>query len=240
VNVQIGIGAAFLAGLASFLSPCVLPMVPGYVSFLAALADTGAEEGRKPRSLIASSLLFIAGFTAVFVVLGSTASILGMALSPYRELLGRLAGVLVIAFGVLMLGIVKAPWLYREMRFDAAQSRRFGRWAPPAMGAAFAFGWTPCVGPILGSILLLAGSGSSVATGAGLLVVFSLGLGVPFVLFAVFLDRLTPLRRWLERNSAVVSRVGGVILIVFGILLVTGTVGRLTALVGTVVPLIGG
>jgi cytochrome c-type biogenesis protein len=236
VNAQVGLGAAFLAGLVSFVSPCVLPMVPAYASFLAGLARGGEGDGPQVRSLVVSALLFVAGFTAVFVVLGSTASIAGMALAPYRALLGRLAGVLIIVFGVIMLGVVRLPALYREVRIDPARARGLGAWAAPAMGAAFVFGWTPCVGPILGSILVLAGSGSSVSAGAALLVAYSVGLGVPFVLFAVFLGRLTPLLRWLERHSEVVSRVGGAVLIIFGILLVTGTLQQVVAPFARLVP----
>jgi cytochrome c-type biogenesis protein len=240
VNAQIGLGAAFLAGLASFVSPCVLPMVPGYASFLASLPKRGGDSAPSSGSLVVSSLLFVAGFTAVFVVLGSTASIAGMALAPYRTLLSRLAGAVIIVFGVIMLGVVRLPALYREARIDPARARGLGAWAAPAMGAAFAFGWTPCVGPILGSILVLAGSGSSVAAGAGLLVAYSIGLGVPFVLFAVFLTRLKPVLKWLELHSRAVSRVGGGVLIVFGGLLLTGTLQQVVGPLLRVVPALGG
>lgn len=238
MNVQVGLGAAFLAGLASFVSPCVLPLVPGYVSFLAANAAP-ADGGSRGRSPIVPALLFVAGFAAVFIVLGSTASVIGTALAPYRSLLARAAGLLIVAFGVLMLGVIKVPGLYREFRFDGARTAGRGLWTAPALGAAFAFGWTPCVGPILGSILLLAGSGTGVATGAGLLAVYSLGLGVPFVLFAVFLSRMTPVLRWLEHHVAVVSHVGGAVLIVFGILLFTGALQQVTALLMRVIPFVG-
>lgn len=240
MNAQLGFGAAFLAGLASFVSPCVLPMVPGYTSFLAGMAAAHADEERGTARLVLAALLFVAGFTTVFVVLGSTASVAGLALAPYRGLLGRASGLLIIVFGVLMLGVVRIPGLYREMRVDVARTRGFGMWGAPLMGAAFAFGWTPCVGPILGTILVLAGSGSSVATGAGLLAVYSVGLGVPFVLFAAFLGRLSPLLKWLERHSQAVARVGGGVLIVFGLLLLTGTLSQVTAFISSVVPFTGG
>jgi cytochrome c-type biogenesis protein len=240
VNAQIGIGAAFLAGLVSFLSPCVLPMVPGYVSFLTGAPSTGAAPDRRRASLVGASLLFVAGFTAVFVALGSTASVAGMALGAYRPLLSRAAGLLIIAFGVVMLGVVRLPGLYREVRFDLSRARGHGWWTAPALGAAFAFGWTPCVGPVLGSILLLAGSGASLGTGALLLVSYSLGLGVPFVVFALFLARLTPLLHWLERHAGAVSKVGGAVLVAFGALLLTGTLPYVTALLARVVPFTGG
>jgi cytochrome c-type biogenesis protein len=238
VNTQVGLGAAFLAGLASFVSPCVLPLVPGYASFLVANAAPVKEGGRAPSSIV-PALLFVAGFSSVFIVLGSTASVIGTALAPYRSLMARASGLLIVAFGVLMLGVIKLPGLYREFRFDGARAAGRGLWTAPALGAAFAFGWTPCVGPILGSILLLAGSGTGVAAGAGLLAVYSLGLGVPFVLFAVFLSRMTPVLRWLQRHAAAVSRAGGAVLIVFGILLLTGAMQQVTALLMRVVPVAG-
>lgn len=240
MNAQVGLGAAFLAGLASFLSPCVVPMVPGYVSFLAGLVRGEQDATSSRRSLVVASLLFVAGFTAVFVVLGSTASIAGMALAPYRALLSRLAGAVVIAFGVIMLGVVRLPALYREVRVDPARARGLGAWTAPAMGAAFAFGWTPCVGPILGSILVLAGAGSSVGYGAAMLLAYSVGLGVPFVLFAAFLTRLTPALRWLERHAQMVSRVGGAVLILFGALLLTGLLPQFVGVLARVIPPVGG
>jgi cytochrome c-type biogenesis protein len=240
MNGQVGLAAAFVAGLASFLSPCVLPMVPAYASFLARLAGAAGEGASRSRSLLVPSLLFVAGFSVVFVTLGSTASVAGMALVPYKAVLARVAGLVVVCFGVLTLGIIRVPWLYREFRIDPAASKRLGRWAAPVMGAAFGFGWTPCVGPILGTILLVAGSGTSVATGAGLLVAYSVGLGVPFVLFAVFLERLRPLLRWLERHSTGVSRISGSVLIVFGLLLATGTLQQVTGFFTRVIPFSGG
>lgn len=237
---QVGMGAAFVAGLVSFLSPCVLPMVPGYVSFLAGSREAGGGPTRCPAALIGSSLLFVAGFTAVFVALGSTASAAGMALGPYRQVLSRMAGLLIIVFGIIMLGVVRLPGLYRELRIDPARARGHGMWTAPALGAAFAFGWTPCVGPVLGSVLLLAGSGASLGAGAVLLVSYSLGLGVPFVVFAAFLGRLTPVLRWLEAHSRAVSRAGGIVLIAFGALLLTGILPLVTAFVGRVVPFSGG
>jgi cytochrome c-type biogenesis protein len=240
VNGQVGFAAAFVAGLVSFLSPCVLPLLPGYASFLGGLSNAREGEAGGSSALIRASLLFVAGFTVVFVVLGSTASVVGMLLLPYRFLLSRAAGLLVVLFGILLLGVVRMPGLYREFRIDPARARGLGTWGAFAMGAAFAFGWTPCVGPVLGSILVLAGSGSSVAAGAGLLMSYSIGLAVPFVLFAVFLDRLAPARGWLERHSVGVSRAGGAVLIVFGLLLLTGTLERVVSLIARFVPFTGG
>jgi cytochrome c-type biogenesis protein len=173
------------------------------------------------------ALLFVLGFSLVFVALGASASVLGQFLSAYRDVIEKVAGVVVILFGVLMLGFVKIPWLYGEARADMSRSRSFGRGAALVMGMAFAAGWTPCVGPILGSILALAGSSGSVARGALLLFAYSLGLGIPFLLVAFLFGRVTPLLRWLNRHSLVINRVAGVLLIAVGILIFTG---RLTVI----------
>jgi cytochrome c-type biogenesis protein len=236
----IGIGsfvAALAAGVVSFLSPCVLPLVPGYVSFLAGTSvGRGRGAGHDPSTILAAAL-FVLGFTAVFVALGSTASLAGSLLSPYRGLLGRLSGLLIAAFGVLMLGIVRLPWLYGEARIDPSRARSLGGWAAPAMGVAFAFAWTPCVGPVLGSILVLAGSAAGVGRGAALLLVYSLGLGIPFLLVAALLDRLRGTLRWLERHALVVQRVAGALLIAFGTVLALGMLPLVVGWLGRLVPL---
>jgi cytochrome c-type biogenesis protein len=229
VSGQVGIFAAFGAGLLSFLSPCVLPLIPGYLSFLGGLNATGP--GAQPharRNLVTHALLFVAGFTIVFIALGASASVLGVLLAPYRTVLSRVAGVVVFAFGFLLLGIVKAPWLYGEARFDPARARGLGVWAAPVMGIAFGFGWTPCVGPILGSILALAAQQGSASIAVLMLLAYSLGLGVPFVASAVLLSRLTPVLRFLERHSVAISRVAGVILMALGAAIATGTLTLIT------------
>lgn len=223
---QISIVAAFGAGLISFLSPCVLPLIPGYVSFL---GGTTAGSGGAKRSAVVPALLFVTGFSAVFVLMGVSASLLGVALSPYRGLLATVGGVLIVIFGFLMLDVVKVPWLQREVRFDPASARGLGGWTAPVMGMAFGFGWTPCVGPILGSILTLAAGTASAAQGAVLMVVYSAGLGVPFVAAAWLLDRIEPLTRALGRHSRTISRVAGVVLMAMGLAIATGTLARVVA-----------
>lgn len=231
-----GLVAAVVAGVVSFLSPCVLPLVPGYLSFLAGTSvSRGAGTGRGASSLVTAAL-FVLGFTVVFVALGSTASLAGALLSPYRALLGRLAGALIVMFGVIMLGVVRAPWLYGEARIDPARARALGRFAAPAVGAAFAFGWTPCVGPVLGSILVLAGSSAGVARGAELLLAYSVGLGVPFLLVALLLDRLCGVLHWLERHALAVQRVAGVLLIAFGLAMTFGELPLVVGWIGHLVP----
>jgi cytochrome c-type biogenesis protein len=237
VSGQVGVIAAFGAGLVSFLSPCVLPLIPGYLSFLGGL-NAGDSSGAR-RSLVVHSLLFVAGFTFVFVVLGASASALGALLAPYRPVLARASGVLVFAFGFLLLGVVKVPWLYGEARFDPARARSLGRFAAPVMGVAFGFGWTPCVGPILGSILALASQQGS-ASAVLLLFVYSLGLGVPFVLAALLLSRITPLLRFFARHSAWISRIAGVVLMLLGAAIATGTLTQVSGLLTRWLPTVAG
>jgi cytochrome c-type biogenesis protein len=233
-----GLVAAFAAGMVSFLSPCVLPLVPGYISFMTGVAPAELE-GRRPSvaDVLVPSLLFVLGLAIVFVALGATASALGALLAPYRAPLSRLAGAFILVMGFLLLGVVRVPWLYGEARFDPARARSFGRGAALVLGMAFGFGWTPCVGPVLASILALAGSGGSVARGAALLLAYALGLGVPFVLVGLFFARLKGAVRWLSRHALTVNRVAGVLLMVLGALILTGRLAALAALVSRFLPL---
>ena len=220
--------AAFAAGLVSFLSPCVLPLIPGYLSFMTGLtASELADEDRSTAKVMVPALLFVLGFSLVFMALGASASVLGQFLTDYRGIIDRVAGIAVMVFGVYMLGVIRIPGLYGEARADMGRSRSFGRAAALVMGMAFAAGWTPCVGPILGSILALAASTGSIGAGALLLFVYSLGLGVPFLAVAFLFGRLTPLLRWLNTRSLIVSRIAGAVLIGIGVLIFSG---RLTVL----------
>lgn len=233
--------AALGAGVLTFVSPCILPLVPAYIAFMTGVA-TGAGEGeerRAPRVLV-QALLFVLGFTLVFVSLGASASVLGGFLARGSEVLDVIAGVLFVVFGVLMLGVIKVPWLYGEVRFDMARTRRFGGLAALVMGMAFAFGWSPCVGPILGSILMMAADTAEAGKGAVLLAMYSLGLGVPFVVTALLLDRLARPLSWLKRNSLVMNRVAAVVLIVVGMLIALGQMGVVAGALSRVIPQIGG
>lgn len=223
----VGFVAAFLAGVVSFLSPCVLPLIPGYLSFITGVTPSRMGRGGADRwAVLAPSLLFVAGFSAVFVTLGASASMLGSVLVEYRQVLARVAGVLVFVLGFLLLGVVKVPWLYGEARFDMDRTRAFGRGTALVMGMAFAFGWTPCVGPILASILALAGSSGDVGRGALLLLVYSAGLGVPFVLTGLLFTRLRSTLSWLNRHSLLINRIAGVLLMIVGALIFTGAMSR--------------
>ena len=228
MSSNVGFLGAFAAGVVSFLSPCVLPLIPGYLSFMTGLSAAELSEDSRPLvRIMGTALLFVIGFSVVFVALGASASVLGQFLTQYRDVIEKIAGVVVILFGVFMLGIVKIPWLYGEARADLASSRRFGRGAAFVMGMAFAAGWTPCVGPILGVILTLAASTGSVANGALLLLAYSLGLGVPFLLVALLFGSARPLLAWLNRHSVIINRIAGATLIVVGALIFSG---RLTVI----------
>lgn len=210
---------AFLAGLVSFLSPCVLPLVPSYLGVL------GGAKAPWSRALG-----FIAGFGLVFIALGATASSVGALLAPQKVLLGQISGALIVFFGLVMLGVVRFPWLMRDTRALADA----GGYGPVALGAAFAFGWSPCLGPALGSILGLAASSASLGQGVTLLAVYTLGLAVPFLLAALVWDRWN-LRR-LNRFAGVFEKVGGVVLIAVGTLMLTGQFTRLAAFFLEVTP----
>lgn len=215
---------AFLAGVVSFLSPCVLPLVPGYVAYVAGQSlDDLAHEGlsRARGSAIALSACFIVGFSAVFIALGASASALGQFLLPYRYEANYVAGAIVIAFGLFMMGVLRVPWLNRELRFGGAIAG--GRPAGAlVLGSAFAFGWTPCIGPILGTILVAGATTVSVAGGIALLAIYSAGLAVPFLLVAAFtgalLSRLKAIR-WIGRP---LQAIAGAVMVLMGVAMITG------------------
>jgi len=230
----IGYATAFLGGLLSFLSPCVLPLLPGYLSFMSGLshAELADAERRDAWRILVPASLFVLGFSAVFILIGGAAGFasetLGPALARYDQVLTVAAGVLVALVGVFLLGVIKVPWLYGEARFEMGKARRFGRGAAFVMGLAFGFGWTPCVGPILAVIIGMAARTGDVLQAASMLAVYSAGLALPFLLTAVFFGRLTTALTWFKRRSLIISRAAGIILIVMGILMATGQLGRLS------------
>ncbi|MDQ3571116.1 MAG: cytochrome c biogenesis protein CcdA [Actinomycetota bacterium] len=230
-----GILIAFAAGMLSFLSPCVLPLVPGYLSLMSGVEMTGlrSDEGAvatgvDTRRVLRSTLLFVAGFTVVFVVLGATASALGQALREHQVVLNRVAGVVIIVMGLAMAGLVVPGALLRERRIHLSPAR-LGAFAPPVMGMAFAFGWTPCIGPVLAAVLALAATEGTLAQGVLLLLAYSLGLGVPFVAAGLALNRLTGAFAWFRRHYRAISLVSGLLLAGFGVLLLTNRVTRVSS-----------
>lgn len=227
---------AFLGGVISFLSPCVIPLIPGYLSFLTGLSLAELEEGPSLKKLLIPSLLFVGGFTLVFVSFGATASLLGGFLRNYKTVLQIASGVLVIAFGVLMMGFIKVPWLYGELRVDSSKAKTFGRVSGFFMGMAFAAGWTPCIGPILGSILTMAGSTGTASQGVVLLLAYSAGLGIPFLGVAFAFGKMRPFLSVMQRHSLTINRVGGFVLVLIGVLIVTGEFSRLALLLAGYLP----
>lgn len=233
--------AALGAGFITFLSPCVLPLIPGYVAFMTGMTTAElTDENRKVSAILIPSLLFVLGFSIVFVALGASASAVGSFLSQYTAVLEKVAGIIILLLGFFMLGLIKVPWLYGEARFEMQKAKRFGSFAALLMGMAFAFGWSPCVGPVLGSILMVAANSAEVGRGALLLAVYSLGLGIPFVLVALLLGRVKPVLNWLNRHTLVINRVAGVVLMVLGLLIMTGWIGPVVGWLSMFIPKVGG
>jgi len=218
-------GGAFLAGLLSFVSPCVLPIVPPYMAYLAGLTfDELQDENRgaeSTRQLILAAVGFVLGFTTVFVGLGTTASLIGQSIARYFDILSIIAGALIIVMGLHFLGVFRIALLYREARVQVNR-RPAGLIGAYVMGLAFAFGWTPCVGPVLAAILFVAGAEATAARGAGLLAVYSLGIGLPFLLAAVFATRFLGWAKRFKRHMHKVEMAMGAILVATGILFMTG------------------
>lgn len=227
----------FLAGVFTFLAPCTLPLVPSFFVFIGGSSAHQASTDRQWRwRLIRNALFYVAGFSVVFIALGVGLGLLAnYGLAHLRFTLERISGVLVILFGLSMLGVFEGrwfAWMQRDTRFTLPSSLAPGRpLSAFAFGAAFAFGWSPCIGPILGSVLLLASSSGTVFQGAFLLAVFSLGLGLPFVAMAAGIGQATRVIHGLQRYLPMISRVGGGLLIVLGVLLLTGNMGLLTRVV---------
>lgn len=231
-NFIIQAALAFGGGVLAFLSPCVLPLVPAYLGMMSgySMSDIGDREATRSKMLRVSSL-FVGGFSLVFVALGAAATTVSRFLNTRGVVIDRLAGLLIVGFGVLMVGMVLfpatmgGPWM-RERRFEARPDR-LGVWTPPVMGMAFGFGWTPCIGPILGAVLAMASASNTVPRGMLLLAFFSLGMGVPLVLAGIGMGRLVFWLKRFRRWMAAVNVLAGATMIWFGIMLFQGRVGEL-------------
>ncbi len=208
---------AFGAGLISFLSPCVLPLIPGYISYIS--GQSLQEILNKKKINFFPLILFCLGFSTVFVLLGASASFLGQTLLQNSEVLRILAGIVIIIFSLQLIGIINIPYLNFEKRFDAKESRNI--LFPYVIGVAFGFGWTPCIGPILGSILALASIEETLTRAVVLLILYSLGLAIPFVLSGYLIQRFLLFSKNFRKNINLISKIGGIILLVTGILILT-------------------
>ncbi|ESR24604.1 cytochrome c biogenesis CcdA family protein [Lutibaculum baratangense] len=231
---EVGILGALVAGMISFVSPCVLPLVPPYLCFLAGvtldqLTGVGAAEARGAvrRRVFISALAFVAGFTTVFVALGASASAIGRLVLSYMNVLSYVAGAVIIVMGLHFLGLLRIGFLYREARVHV-ERKPAGPFGAYLVGLAFAFGWTPCIGPVLAAILFVAGTEDTVARGAGLLAVYSAGLGIPFLVASLFAGPFMRMMARFRRHMATVERTMGALLVLTGVMFLTGQMQSLS------------
>ena len=216
--------AALLAGFISFVSPCVLPVIPGYLSFISGVSmeemQSRENRGEVTRKVAINSLFFVMGFSLVFILLGWTASSVGRFLLSYLHIFNKIAGVVLVIFGLHVMGILRIRFLNYEKRFQA-RTKPIGVWGAFLIGLAFAFGWTPCIGPILAGVLTMAAQSESQWQGVGLLTVYSAGLGIPFFLTALAFNRFIGFFGWMRKHFRAVEIVSGVFLVAVGVLIFT-------------------
>ena len=226
---RVTLPVAAFAGLLSFLSPCVLPLVPAYLGYLsgATIGRAGEEKPRRYETFL-HALFFVLGFTAIFVALGATASLVGQLLNQYIFTLQKIGGIIVIIFGLHTIGVVKIPFLYREARAEIKSRPQLGYLSSFLIGLVFAAGWTPCVGVVLSAIFLLAADSQTLGQGMLMLAAYSLGLGLPFLLVGGAFETIAPWLRKLNRHLNVVSIVSGLFLIVVGVAIYAGWLTYLT------------
>ncbi|HEV8354049.1 MAG TPA: cytochrome c biogenesis protein CcdA [bacterium] len=228
---QVNFALAFAAGILGFLSPCIVPLVPGYLSFVSGLSLTEMDPSERRRHLstiLGTTAVFVLGFASIFTALGASATVLGSFILTNRELLSRVGGVLIILLGLSVLGVIKIPGFYRERRFQVTR-RPGGMLGAFPVGMAFGFAWTPCVGPVLAAILTVAATSQSTLGGAGLLLAYSLGLGVPFLITAILVTTAFDGFAWLRRHGRAVEMVSGGFLVVMGTALMFDLVFQLNA-----------
>ena len=223
---DVSIYMAFAAGLISFLSPCVLPLVPGYISFISGVTFAEIKEktgmpsvlGGEKRIIVINSLFFVAGFSLVFVLLGASATWIGAFLSSKISLISKIGGLVIIFFGIYKIGLIRPQLFYREARFNI-RDKKFGYTGAMLIGAAFAFGWTPCIGPILGVILTYAGTLENINQGIALLLVYSLGLGIPFLLTAFGINHFWRFFTRIKKCLELLEVTSGVIMVILGVMI---------------------
>ncbi len=221
-SLSVSLLIALAGGIISFLSPCVLPIVPPYLAYMAGTsADAMKADNGPDRKVVTAALFFVLGLSTVFLFLGFAASALGQMFLQFQDILGKVAGAVIILFGLHFLGVLRIPFLFREARFDAGD-----RGGTPLgayiLGLAFAFGWTPCIGPVLGAILSMAAQEASLSRGMLLMVLYAIGLGIPFLLAAIFLRQFMSVMGRFKRHMGAIEKGMGVLLLLVGVLLMTG------------------
>jgi len=218
------LAVSLIAGLVSFASPCVVPLVPGYLGYVSGMAGAGATGTTSRPRLVLGALLFVLGFTSVFVVLGIAFASLGAQVQQHVDGIVRVLGVLVIVLGFVFMGAI--PFMQAERRMHV--SPRAGLAGAPILGVAFGLGWTPCLGPTLSAVIVLGLNEATQGRGIALAIAYSLGLGLPFLALALWMERSKPVLGWLRRHRLALMRIGGAMLVLLGVLLVTGLWGQLT------------
>jgi len=226
---EVSIISAFAAGFLSFISPCILPLVPVYISLMSAKAAFRPDKNVKFSDklfLFFNSLFFVLGFTIIFVALGSTATLMGNLLKDYSNIIARVGGGLLIIFGLNYIGLFKIPFLNFEKKFNIPESAKFNYLGSLLIGIIFAFGWVPCVGMILSAILMLASRLDTLWQGISLLLAYSLGLGIPFIIFSIFLSLFTKFFQRINKHMKVINIISGILLIIMGIVFITGSMTK--------------
>ncbi|MFS8637581.1 MAG: cytochrome c biogenesis protein CcdA [Gemmatimonadota bacterium] len=222
MDQPVSFAVAFTAGVFSFLSPCVLPLVPSYLGFITGMTLDDLSAGTRRRTAVLHALLFVGGFSLVFLLVGATATVLGQIMFRYQAWIARIGGILIIIFGLHLLGVLRIGALMRERRVQLA-SRPAGYLGAAVAGMAFGAGWTPCIGPVLGAVLTYAATQETVASGVALLAAYSLGLALPFLLAALATGRFLEASRRMRRLIPVLEKTSGAVLILAGVLLASGT-----------------
>ena len=239
--LEVGIFSAFIAGILSFISPCVLPLVPVYIGIMSRNTIYKSERVKFSDRVytLLNSLLFVLGFSIVFIALGSTATFFGQLLKNYLGVIGRLGGIILIIFGLHYVGLFKIPFLNMEKRLHMPQSLKTGYFWSFIFGVIFSFGWVPCVGMILSAILLLASKMETLAQGILLMVVYSAGLGIPFILASIFIVFFSNLLKRVNRHLNIISIISGVFLIILGIIFVLDYMTKIMGYLTSWLPFLG-
>lgn len=229
---QISMFIAFTAGMLSFVSPCVLPLVPSYISYITGLSvdelNSGANSNRVRWITLSNSVMFIAGFSTIFIAFGASATFMGQVMLEYQDLIRQIGGLIIVVFGLYILGLLKLNFLSSEKRFHFTK-KPAGLIGSFLVGIGFAAGWTPCVGPILGTILLYASTSDSVLTGVNLLMFYSMGLGLPLLIISLGINKFIVGYKKINRYMGVVTKVSGIFLLAVGIMIMTNSFTIITA-----------